>query len=469
VTDTIDAERAATRSHAHDQRTMFERRPLALLALLALPLVAAPSCGDSPDAVGQVLTLTSNVSPLLDPAAHSARIVGRIDAAQVPPGAKVHARLARVSSGIADGPGQSAHVHGSSPEFQFEGVPPGDWYVMVDAEFESQSWWYVAPAPGLVEGEARDLGTLTAAPTVIAVHGRLDGTTSTRAEDLVGTAGVPILYFKLLSEGTAPIPFFATVSESKAPFQHLFHGVPAGPLEVWSDVHAPIRPDQRIVQTSGENRVVLGDLPLVVSFVHTIESGPVPRPHVRFHVPATIDREVVTQMEGWAQDLEARDDFSDTLMSFSRGPHVSKLCIDTLAKSSYAYAEVGAGAWQYAAVMRFGGGRPALFHGGLVQIAEGSTAGIDSYPTTTASVRLVLQDGDKASQHMLVWLTPPACESALRTSLYEGAVENVQASGERHLVVSELPVGWTLRLSKNANHEWLIPAEGGVVHPRPRE
>lgn len=257
-------------------RTRSRRRFLGVVATTALACAAA--CAP-PYPSGPIRAIYSSGSSPLDPVAHDVRIHGRIDTTKVPVDATTHVHLVQGGRMFWS---SGAHTTCTSGSFSFSGVPPGDWYVMVDACRGEESWWFFASVEGLVEGERRDLGELTLAPTRVVTRSRIDGHISRDPDDFPGH-GNPSLEVTLHALGSTAIPIGAHVDWEGRSFEHVFHGVPLGSVRAEGEAFAPLRPGSTTtleIRDVGRGAVLVGGLftldttETTLELVHTV--GPTP-------------------------------------------------------------------------------------------------------------------------------------------------------------------------------------------------
>jgi hypothetical protein len=428
------------------------------LALLALALFALVGCSqptdDTPNEPRRVEVAGNPFAPTrhYEPDENGALVSGRVDAALVPAGTRFRALL----QSAAKSPSRSASMWSTDGTFTFEDVPPGDWRVNVHTATVSDSWTWNANVAGLESDETRDLGTLELLPTQITVRARIeraegsgprpDGVTEADSHIEVDV-DAPFMKPRWLSLGRASV--------AAEQLEHVFHGLPREQIALTHEARAPLMPSQRLIAGRQDEQVRLSDAPVVFEFVSTIESGPVPRPHVRFPVPI----ELVQLGSPWAHNS----------ISCSDGTRARQARFDTLETQGYAYAELAVGTAHYTVALEFGRGAKRLFFHGSIEVPEGLNIGYDAEATPAVAVQLVVPaelEGDDANLRLY---SPSEQRFGIQYDSGASKITVDEPTGERRIAIAELPVGWTVRTGDKAPFEWLIPAEGGRVLSRARE
>jgi hypothetical protein len=425
------------------------------LALLALALFALVGCSqptdDTPNEPRRVEVAGNPFAPTrhYEPDENGALVSGRVDAALVPAGTRFRALL----QSAAKSPSRSASMWSTDGTFTFEDVPPGDWRVNVHTATVSDSWTWKANVAGLESDETRDLGTLELLPTQITVRARIEraegsgprpGTATEADSNIEVDVHAPFAKPRWLNLGR--------VNVAAEELEHVFHGLPREQILLSHEARAPLTPSQRLIAGRYDETVQLSDAPLAFEFVSTIESGPVPRPHLRFAVPFD-----VAQL-GWPNAYES-------IFSVDGAGQVR---FDTLEALGYAYAELGVGRTRYAVTLSFGHGTKRLFFCGELEVPEDLNIGYDAEATPAVAVQLVAPvevEGDDAR----LQLVAPGDTFGYQYDSGASKITVDEPTGERRIAIAELPVGWTVRTGDKAPFEWLIPAEGGRVLSRARE
>jgi hypothetical protein len=435
-------------------RTMAHLRSLVVLTLASFaafgcsePIVDTPIEPQRVEAAGNPFAPTPRET-YYEPDENGARVSGRIDTALLPAGTRVHARLAETEK-----KSRGAHLTCEDGAFVFEDVPPGDWYVIVAAWSPGASWWWSTNVTQLTRGESCDFGTLALLPTQVTVRMRIDRAPSAGPRPDGTTAADARHRVILHANGDGMGPFVASVELGGESAENVFHGAPPAlcAVAVWSK--APLTPRQRLVDGQQQTRVDLADGPAVVEIVSTIESGPLTRPHVRFPVPIELVQ------------LGSPSAYDSIWCSDGQGARQARF--DTLETQGYAYAELAVGTAYYTVALEFGRGAKRLFFHGSIEVPEGLNIGYDAEATPAVAVQLVVPaelEGDDASLRLY---SPTEQRFGIQYDSGASKITADEPSGERRIAIAELPVGWAVRIDDKAPFEWLIPAEGGVVHPRP--
>jgi hypothetical protein len=431
------------------------------LALLALALFALVGCSqptdDTPneprrvEVAGNPFASDPPRPPYYEPDENGARVSGRIDATLVPPGTPVHARLARMTERSLGG----ARVTCDDGAFAFDDVPPGDWYVVIEARSPGASWWWSTNVTQLTHGESCDFGTVALLPTKLTVRTRIERAQNAGPRPGATTAADAKHDVILHANEEGVGPFVASVELLGESAEHVFHGPPPARCAVAVWAKAPLTPRQRLVDGREETIIDLASDPQVVEFVSTIESGPLSRPHVRFPVPIELVR------------LGSPSAHDSIWCSDGQGARQARF--DTLETQGYAYAELAVGTAHYTVALEFGRGAKRLFFHGSIEVPEGLNIGYDAEATPAVAVQLVVPaelEGDDANLRLY---SPSEQRFGIQYDSGASKITVDEPTGERRIAIAELPVGWTVRTGDKAPFEWLIPAEGGRVLSRARE